>query len=74
MNKVEDARIELDAADAEAPAAAKSVSGPFSYHRMVDNQLGELRGELLLRTNEEERADKLLREAASGTVAGSMSA
>jgi hypothetical protein len=65
MNKVEGARTELDAADAEAPAAAKSVTGPFSYHRMVDNQLGELRGEVLLRTNEEERAGSLLREAAA---------
>ena len=65
MNRVEGARAELDAADAEAPAAAKSVTGPFSYHRMVDNQLGELRGELLLRSNEAERAGTLLREAAA---------
>jgi tetratricopeptide (TPR) repeat protein len=64
MNKVGDARIELDAAEAEVPAAEKAVTGPFSFHRLVDNQLGELRGEVLLRSSDVERAGTLLREVA----------
>ncbi len=64
MNKVGDARGELDAADKEAPTAEKAVAGPILFHRLVDDQLGELRGEVLLRGDEKERANTLLRQAA----------
>jgi tetratricopeptide (TPR) repeat protein len=64
MNKVDGARSELDAADKEAPGAEKAVTGAISFHRLVDDQLGELRGEVLLRGDEKERANTLLRQAA----------
>src|SRR4029077_18550022 len=64
MNKVEEARAELDAGEKEIPGAKKAFTGVVTFERMVENQLSEVKGEALLRTADKKQADDLLLKAA----------
>jgi len=64
MNKVDDARAALDAAEKEIPGAKKAFTGVVTFERMVENQLSEAKGEALLRTTDKKQGDELLLKAA----------
>jgi tetratricopeptide (TPR) repeat protein len=64
MNQLPGARAELAAAEKEIPEARKAFNGVVTFERMTDDQLNELRGEILLRSGEKQKADALLRQTA----------
>jgi tetratricopeptide (TPR) repeat protein len=50
MNKVEEARAQLAAAENEIPEARKDFTGVMTLERFAGEELNELRGEILLRS------------------------
>jgi len=67
MDKVEEAKAELAAAEKEIPECEKGFTGVVTFDRVAGDQLNEVRGEILLRskkTADIKRANDLLREAA----------
>jgi tetratricopeptide (TPR) repeat protein len=64
MNKVEDARTELAAAEKEVPEARRAFTGVATFERIAGDQLNELKGELLLRSADKKPANDLLRQTA----------
>ena len=64
MNRVDEARAQLTAAEAEIPAASKEFTGVVSFERMAGDQLNELRGEILLRTADKKEANAMLLKTA----------
>ena len=68
MNKADEARAELAAAEKEIPEASKDFSGVVSFDRFTGDQLNELRGELQLHGDRGEdvrkQANELLRKTA----------
>ena len=66
-NQIEAARTELAAAEKEIPDASKDFTGVVSFDRFTGDQLNELRGELLLRSEtdgDKKQANTLLGHAA----------
>jgi len=62
-NNVEAARAEFASAEKEIPEARKDFTGVVTFERFTDDQLNELRGEILLRSGSKDdakRADDLL--------------
>jgi hypothetical protein len=71
MNKVDNARSELAAAEKEIPEASKDFSGVVSFDRFTGDQLNELRGELQLhsyRHDSLKQADELLSKTADSVA------
>ncbi len=67
MNKVKEAEAELAAAEKEIPECKKGFTGVVTFERIADDQLNEVRGELLLRASNQTskpKANELLRQAA----------
>lgn len=54
----------LAAAEKEIPEARKSFTGVVTFERMTDDQLNELRGEILLHLGDKKQADALLHQTA----------
>jgi tetratricopeptide (TPR) repeat protein len=64
LNKVEEARAQLVAAEKEIPEARKDFTGVMTLERFAGEELDELRGELLLRSADKKPGNDLLRAAA----------
>ncbi len=66
MNKLEEARRQLAAAESEIPEARKDFKGVVTFERFAGEQADELRGELLLRSADKKAGNDLLRATAAG--------
>ncbi len=66
MNKVEDARVQLAAAESEIPEARKDFKGVVTFERFAGEQVDELRGEILLRSADKKPGNELLHETVGG--------
>jgi hypothetical protein len=64
LNKVEEARLQLAAAETEIPEARKNFTGVVTFERYAGEELDELRGEILLRSVDKKPANDLLRATA----------
>jgi tetratricopeptide (TPR) repeat protein len=64
LNKVEEARTQLAAAENEIPEARKNFTGVMTFERYTGEELAELRGEILLRSADKKPANDLLRATA----------
>ena len=64
LNKVEEARGQLAAAENEIPEARKNFTGVMTFERFAGEELDELRGEILLRSADKKPANDLLRAVA----------
>jgi tetratricopeptide (TPR) repeat protein len=64
LNKVEEARVQLAAAENEIPEAKKTFAGVMTFERYGGEELDELRGEILLRSADKKPANDLLRATA----------
>jgi len=64
LNKVEEARAHLSAAEKEIPEAKKDFTGVMTLERFAGEELDELRGEILLRSADKKPGIDLLRAAA----------
>ncbi len=67
LNKVEEAAAEFAAAEKEIPECKKGFTGVVTFERIADDQLNEIRGEILLRASDQAakaKATDLLRQAA----------
>jgi tetratricopeptide (TPR) repeat protein len=65
LNRVEEARAQLAAAEKEIPEARKDFTGVVTFERYAGEELDELRGELLLRTSGKRQADDILSATAN---------
>jgi tetratricopeptide (TPR) repeat protein len=65
LNKVEEARAQLAAAENEIPEARKNFTGVMTFERYAGEELAELRGEILLRSADKKTANDLLRATAN---------
>jgi tetratricopeptide (TPR) repeat protein len=66
LNKVEEARTQLAAAESEIPETRKDFKGVVTFERFAGEQVDELRGEILLRSADKKAGNDLLRETATG--------
>jgi len=65
LNKVEEASVQLTAAEKEIPEARKDFNGVVTFERFAGEELDELRGELLLRSSARKQATDLLSATAN---------
>jgi len=65
LNRVEEARAQIAAAENEIPEARKDFTGVMTFERFAGEELDELRGEILLRSADKKPANDLLRATAN---------